>query len=267
MRTAVAAIREMNRDEATMESRTENLRRPDAARDPRPIPGATGESTTFVRSSELLTEDADRNEWVSFHLDDNEESIDNQLLNRRREGHIEMSTNHRTLPRLMNTMNSIFQDSFSNRHHILPGPWHAEAQDLSPARSSETDPRLEWILPARTGNGMRPVDPEISIDPFLYEGSKDRELAANLLAKRISALINGSTARIYSADSESWLDVTEEPGTYRAEDIMILVASHGRVPQLIDALDRHGVPAMAGKQGVLLHRPVIQPLMSLLWRS
>ena len=265
MRTAVAAIREMNRDEATMESRTENLRRPDAARDPRPIPGATGESTTFVRSSELLTEDADRNEWVSFHLDDNEESIDNQLLNRRREGHIEMSTNHRTLPRLMNTMNSIFQDSFSDRHHILPGPWHAEAQDLSPARSSETNPRLEWILPARTGNGMRPVDPEIAIDPFLYEGSKDRELAANLLAKRISALINGSTARIYSADSESWLDVTEEPGIYRAEDIMILVASHGRVPQLIDALDRHGVPAMAGKQGVLLHRPVIQPLMSLLW--
>ena len=265
MRTAVAAIREMNRDEAAMEARTEGLRRPDAARDPRPIPGAIGESTTFVRSSELLTDDADRNEWVSFHLDDNDEVVDNQLLNRRREGHIEMSTNHRTLPRLMNTMNSIFQDSFSDRHHILPGPWHAEAQDLSPARSSEADARLEWILPARTGNGMRPTDPEVAIDPFLYEGSKDRELAANLLAKRISALINGGPARIYSAETSSWLDVTEESGIYRAEDIMILVASHGRVPQLIEALDRHGVPAMAGKQGVLLHRPVIQPLMSLLW--
>jgi ATP-dependent exoDNAse (exonuclease V) beta subunit len=265
MRRAVAAIREMNRDEAAMESRTENLRRPDAARDPRPIPGAPGESTTFVRSSELLSEDADRNEWVSFHLDDNDETIDNQLLNRRREGHIEMSTNHRTLPRLMNTMNSIFQDSFADRHHILPGPWHAESQDLAPARSSEANAKLEWILPARTGNGTRPIDPEIAIDPFLYEGSKDRELAANLLAKRISALINGGPAQIYSAESESWLDATEDSGIYRAEDIMILVSSHGRVPQLLAALDRHGVPAMAGKQGVLLHRPVIQPLMSLLW--
>jgi len=265
MRTAVAAIREMNREEAVMESRTESLRRPDAARDPRPIPGSAGENSTFVRSSQLVSEDAMRNEWISFHLDDEGNAIDNQSLNRRREGHIEMSTNHRTLPLLMNTMNVMFQDTFSQRHHLLPGPWHAEAQDLTPARTSETQARMEWILPARTGDGMRPIDPEIAIDPFLYEGSDDRELCANLLAKRIAALVNGGLARIFCAETNSWIDVSENTGTYRPEDIMILVSSHGRIPLLINALDAHGVPAMAGKQGVLLNRPVIQPLMSVLW--
>ena len=265
MRRAVAAIRAMNRDEAVMEARTESLRQPDAARDPRPIPGASGETTTFVQSSKLMSEDANRSEWVSFHLDDEDGAIDAESLSRRREGHIEMSTNHRTLPRLMNTMNVVFQDTFANRHHILPGPWHAQSQDLIPARESENISRLEWILPARLGSEERPTDPEIAIDPFLHEGSSDRELCADLLAKRIASLINGNPARIYCADTNSWIDVSEESGNYRAEDIMILVSSRGRIPMIIRALEAHGVPAMADKQGILMRRPVIQPLMALLW--
>ncbi|RJU99797.1 MAG: hypothetical protein DWC06_08160 [Candidatus Poseidoniales archaeon] len=265
MRRAVSSIREMNREEALMENRTQAFRRTDAALDPRPIPGSSGESTTFVRSSELVGQDAQREEWISFRLDDEDEPISPQSLDRRREGHIEMSTNHRTLPRLMNTMNSIFQDTFSPRHHLLPGPWHAEAQDLNPARESERVSRLEWILPTRTGNEPRPTNPEIPIDPFRHAGSKDRELCANLLAKRISSLLNGGLARIYDSQNESWIDATEEPDSYRPEDIMILVASHARVPELIRALDEHGVPAMAGKQGLLMHRPAVQTLMSLLW--
>ena len=43
------------------------------------------------------------------------------------------------------------------------------------------------------------------------------------------------------------------------------MASHARVPLLVKALDEHGVPAVAGKQGLLMFRPVIQTLMSLLW--
>ena len=76
---------------------------------------------------------------------------------RRREGHIEMSTNHRTLPRLMNTMNLIFRDTFSDRHHLLPGPWHAEPQDLTPSRKSPHTSKLEWVLPTRTGSGQKPL--------------------------------------------------------------------------------------------------------------
>ena len=37
------------------------------------------------------------------------------------------------------------------------------------------------------------------------------------------------------------------------------------VPLLVKALDEHGVPVIAGKQGMLMFRPVIQTLMSLLW--
>ena len=264
MRRAVAAIREMNREEAAMENRTDSLRSPDAAKDPRPIPGSTGESTTFVRSSELVGQDANREEWISFHLDDDENQISSESLMRRREGHIEMSTNHRTLPRLMNTMNVLFRDTFSQRHHLLPGPWHAEPQDLNPARESERVSKIEWILPTRTGDGQRPLDLEVAIDPFEYDGSDDRELCANLLAKRIAALLNGDLSRVYSAETDSWLDVTESQ-LYLPEDIMILVSSHARVPLLIKALDEHGVPAMAGKQGLLMFRPAVQTMMSLLW--
>ena len=41
----------------------------------------------------------------------------------------------------------------------------------------------------------------------------------------------------------------------RPEDIMILVASHARVPLLIKALDRHGVPAMADNRDCLCNDP------------
>ena len=265
MRRAVAAIREMNREEAVMENRTADLNRPDAAFDPRPVPGEIGESTTFTQSSKLVETDSKRDPWIEFRLDDNGDQISTELLNRRREGHIEMSTNYRTLPRLMNSMNVIFQDTFSERHHLLPGPWHAEPQDLNPNRSSPKQPRLEWILPTRSGVELVPTDSEVPIDPFLHAGSKDRALCADLLARRISALLNGTTSRIYNPEDESWIDATEPSDAYRPEDIMILVASHARVPLLIKALDRHGVPAMAGKQGLLMQRPTVRCLMSVLW--
>ena len=56
----------MNREEAAMENRTDDLRRKDSAKDPRPIPGAPGESTTFTRSSNLVKKEARRKEWNSF---------------------------------------------------------------------------------------------------------------------------------------------------------------------------------------------------------
>ena len=265
MKRAVAYIREMNREEAAMENRTDDLRRKDSAKDPRPIPGAPGESTTFTRSSNLVKKEARRKEWNSFLVNDDGGEISPELVQRRREGHIEMSTNHRTLPRLMNTMNLIFRDTFSDRHHLLPGPWHAEPQDLTPSRKSPHTSKLEWVLPTRTGSGQKPLDMDKAIDPFEFEGSNDRELTADLLAKRIAAMVDGTLARVYDSENDSWVDTTEEPGQYRPKDIMILVSSHARVPLLIKALEEHGVPAMAGKQGLLMFRPTVRTLMSLLW--
>ena len=82
--------------------------------------------------------------------------------------------------------------------------------------------------------------------------------------KENRALLNGDLSRVYSAETDSWLDVTESQ-LYLPEDIMILVSSHARVPLLIKALDEQGVPAMAGKQGLLMFRPAVQTMMSLLW--
>ena len=66
-----------------------------------------------------------------------------------------MSTNHRTLPKLMNTMNVIFQDTFSERHHLLPGPWHAESQDLD---------LLEILNGLQNWSGYFLQEPELALD-------------------------------------------------------------------------------------------------------
>jgi ATP-dependent exoDNAse (exonuclease V) beta subunit len=265
MKRAVGLIRQVNREEALMEARTDDLRQADAALDPRPIPGKTKGSLKFVQGSKLQDEDSQRGEWISFLLDDDNRTIGEQSLAKRREGHIEMKTNYRTLPRLLTTMNYLFEDTFDSRHHLLPGPWHAEAQDLAAGREQVRTAALEWILPARTGDEPRPMDPSKPIDPFLHRGSSNRELAADMMAKRIGALLDGSTAQVIQSEDGSWVDLSEEAGLVRPSDIMILVSSRGRIPLIISTLEAHGIPAMADKQGILMQRPVIQPLMALLW--
>ena len=131
-------------------------------------------------------------------------------------------------------------------------------------RKGFDDGKLEWILPARTSELRLEMDPSVPKDPFVHEGSNDLELCADLLAKRLSSLLNKSNAQIYDSEAKSWIDVTEPDSNLRPQDIMILVASRKRIPLLIQALENHGIPAMADKQGLLLNRPVIKPLMSLL---
>ena len=44
-------------------------------------------------------------------------------------------------------------------------------------------------------------------------GSNDRELTANLLAKRIAALVGGKPARVYDSNDKSWIDISEPKST------------------------------------------------------
>ena len=62
-------------------------------------------------------------------------------------------------------------------------------------------------------------------------------------------MVDGTLARVYDSENDSWVDTTEKPGQYRLKDIMILVSSHARVPLLIKALEEHGVPAYGRKTG------------------
>jgi len=265
MRRAVEIIRSINVDESIMEHRLDDLKSPGCARDPRPIPGKGEEGTGFIRSSEMISEDSERQKWVSFEKDDGPEKADQEAILKRSQGHIEMRTNHRTLPKLMNTMNHIFQDTFSRRHQTLPGPWHAEAQDLLPGRISENEPGFEWVLPARTEASAISQDLTIPINPFDNIDSTNRDLANQLLAKRLVSLFNGQNVRVKDCKQDKWKEVAVAKHQILPEDVMILVSSRGRIPDLLNVLEEHGIPAIADKQGVLLQRPAVQPLMALLW--
>jgi len=265
MRRAVEIIRSINIEESTMEHRLSDLKKPGSSRDPRPIPGKGGIETGFIRSSEMVSEDSNREEWVLFAKDDGASKVDPDVITKRSQGHIEMRTNHRTLPGLLNTMNHIFQDTFSRRHQALPGPWHAEAQDLLTGRKSDIESGFEWILPARTEVSEIPEDLSIPINPFENIDSTNRDLSNQLLAKRLVSLLNGQKVRVKDCKNNSWKEVDGVGHQVLPEDIMILVASRNRIPDILNVLEDHGIPAIADKQGILLQRPAIQPLMSLLW--
>lgn len=264
MRRAVDIICQINNDESAMEHRLDDLKKSHSARDPRPIPGSKGASTGFVQSSQLLTDDARRDEWVSFVEGDNDEKIDSTSIQRRSQGHIEMKTNHRTLPRLLNTMNYIFQDTFSARHHMLPGPWHAESQDLLSGRKSDRESKIEWIIPCREETSELPEDLNIAINTFENPESTNRDLANQLLAKRLVSLFSNREARVRDFGNESWVGVSNPGHKIMPEDVMILVSSRSRIPSILEVLEEHGIPAIADKQGTLLERPAVRPLMSIL---
>lgn len=264
MRKAVKLVRSINATEDLEEVRLSGLKKIGHARDPRPIPGKSDESTGFIRSSTMVSEDSKREEWVAYGMMEGSDSVDSETLLKRSQGHIEMRTNHRSLPKLINTMNYIFQDTFSGRHQTLPGPWHAEAQDLFSSRKSEVEAKIEWILPTKSSAQQVPQDLSLPINPFENKDSSNRELANQLLAKRLVSLLSGQEARVKDCESDKWNSIKVPDHKILPEDIMILVSSRSRIPAILNVLEEHGIPATADKQGTLLHRPAIQPLMSLL---
>ena len=182
MRRAVGYIRQMNSEVLLMENRLHHILDKDSSRDPRPIPGKGGESSTFEVASKLASSDAKRPDRISFALDDFDKKLPQTSQDKRAEGHIEMSTNYRTSPKLLHAMNDIFQDTFDSRHHTLPA--HGMQNQFIGWQKGFDDGKLEWILPARTSELRLEMNPSVPKDPFVHEGSNDLELCADLLAKR-----------------------------------------------------------------------------------
>ena len=258
MLDAVQAIRRMNSLEADSESRLSQLIRPDAAVDPRVVdPNEIG----FVKGTEFHQQNRDR--WVSFALDDDGSNLGHEAIQSRMEGHIQMRTNYRTLPTLVDFMNGVFDDSFGPRNRLIDGRWHASAQRLIAGRKdSPKTGGLEWIIPSGRGDEQAPLDLAIPLDPYSHRDKNLKSLYADLLARRLAALFTGG--RSNCGVGSNAVHVTES-NEIRPEDVMILVHSRKNIPLIIRILESYGIPAMADKQGILLHRPVNRPMMALLW--
>jgi len=262
MRRAVAAIRAFNVMEFD-DTRLDHLRHRGCGRDPRPV-GAGGETGSF--SNKHTGEGSAPYTHVPFADEDDTTlpSITGERLVRRAEGHVDLTSNHRTRHDLMETMNDMFDEVFHPRHHELPGDWHAEAQRLRPARLSEDPGAFEWLLPIAGPVTAAPLDLDVAVDAFQDPSSTSVQREHQLLADRLHALLQLAPTRVWDSTNACWKTVDEQGPEVRPQDIMILVNSRKHLPDLVERLRGRNIPVMADRQGLLLTQPVVQPLMALL---
>ena len=232
-------------------TRAPELRRENAARDPRY--GADG---GFATASDL-PESRSKAEGAWVRFDEVEKGNSNPVdATARSQGHVELVVNYRTAGNLLHRMNDWWENVFSPEHDIFPGDWYARPQSLIPYRSEGEGGRFEWLAPARIpGSGHPSTDLTTTLDPFSFGTSSEMENA--LIATRIRALIDGTQTRVGGVEQP-----TMEP--LNPSEILILLPSRSNLDDLLSRLEAAGIPAIADKEGGLLLRPVIRPLLGLL---
>jgi ATP-dependent exoDNAse (exonuclease V) beta subunit len=247
------ALRNMNEHEfhsLPALTRSPELRRQNAARDPRYSADGGFATASDLPESRSQAEGA----WVRF--DESEQGSSNPVDSlARSQGHVELVVNYRTAAGLLNQMNGWWEDIFSPNHDRFPGDWYARPQALLPARTN-VDGRFEWLVPASTSNsGHANPDLALSLDPFSSGSSSEMENA--LITARIRSLLDNTTTRVGE---------TEQPkcGSYSPGEILVLLPSRSKLEDLMTRLEAAGIPAVADKEGGLLLRPVIRPLLGLL---
>ena len=262
MREMVEQIRCANRQEYSNPS-LQDLRKEDHGRDPRPVgDGASGNA--FTNKHDEMQKSAPHT-YIHFAAGDDEEGkfiTDLDRIQRRREGHIDMTTNYRTNSHLLEFMNDVFDDVFSSRHETIVGNWYAEPQRLRPGRN-QSGGHLEWLVPIQTHLEQASVDMTKPFDPFLDARSSVKQLENELIAQRIESLLSGQQTRVWDTENLQWVDIVDD-SMYQPSDIMVLFHARTHVADLIQRLGHRGIPAVSDKQGALLHQPVIQPLISML---
>ena len=260
MLRAVEEIRKNNQIELS-DVKLAPYRKAEYGRDPRP----TGGGNSF--SNQHDTGKSGSQPWTHVPVeieDDGITPIDEPRASQRQEGHIDLTSNHRTLHNLMYTMNGIFNDVFSERHQVLPGDWHAKSQPLNPARNDDADGIFEWLLPLQ----LEAKTPETNLlKPLLaFDNPKAKasELEHELIALRLHALFNNNSTKIWDGKTSSMIEIAEEDGEITPDDVIILLHSRTHLPDLIDKLQAKGIPVLADRQGALLSRPVCVTLMAVL---
>ncbi len=270
MQRTVETIKLVNQIEFS-EPRLLHLRKQNHGRDPRPV-GAGGEIGSFSNQHSPESSVRESKPWshISAEFEDSPKGVKNyihvskQRLENRNLGHIDLTSNHRTLHNLMDTMNGIFKDVFDSRHHILPGDWHAKAQDLRPSRDDDSDGILEWLLPLQTSKDSPLLDLTKPNDVFSDPKAKSIHLEHELIALRLHSLLTAKTTRVWDAKNSKFSDVKQPVKTYLPKDITILVHSRKHISDLLHRLESRGIPVISDRQGELLKRPVVNALMSVL---
>ena len=270
MLRTVDAIKSINSIEQ-LESRLSHLKKENHGRDPRPV-GAGGEIGSFSNQHTSTGSKLESKPWdyVPVEFEDSTGDIKKYIqisperIKRRLLGHIDLTSNHRTLHNLMSTMNGIFEDVFSKRHHVLPGDWHAKSQNLKPARKETDKGVLEWLLPLQTDVSFPSVDLNDPNNVFSDPNAKNIHLEHELIALRLHSLLTESNPKVWDSKTSSFQEVENGTKNISPKDIMILVHSRKHIPDLLQRLSDKGIPVISDRQGELLKRPIINALMSVL---
>ena len=270
MQRTVENIKLVNRIELS-EPRLAHLRKANHGRDPRPV-GAGGEIGSFSNehSTDSFVRESKPWQHISAEFEDspkgskNYTQVSKQRLENRNLGHIDLTSNHRTLHNLMETMNGIFKDVFDSRHHILPGDWHAKAQDLRPSRDDNSDGILEWLLPLQTAKDSPLLDLAKPNNVFSDPNAKSIHLEHELIALRLHNLLTGKPTKLWDGENGKFAEIKESVSNYSPKDITILVHSRKHISDLLQRLESRGIPVISDRQGELLTRPVVNALMSVL---
>ena len=260
MLRAVEEIKENNQLEFS-DPRFAPYRKLGYGRDPRP----TGGGHSFI--SALYKGAAHSEPWTHIPAgieDDESTPISNPRFLQRQEGHIDLTSNYRTLHNLVHTLNGVFRDVFDKRHHALPGEWHANSQDLNPARDDDSEGVLEWILPLQLEAGTPETDTLKPLLAFNNPKAKPSELEHEMIAARLHSLFNKAPTKILDGSTNKMVEIKETGDVISPDDVIILLHARTHLPDLIDKLQAKGIPVLADKQGALLARPVCIALMAVL---
>ncbi len=231
----------------------------DFGRDPRPIAGKDVFRKSPKSSSELPLNRGQYN-TVPLNETDLEVTIeDPSLIEKRRSGHIDLTSNFRTAHDLLNTLNQLFGDVFDPRHHSLPGDYHAKAQPLQPAKQDAPYGKLEWLMPMALENMPQPEN-----ELFNQPNPKSFQLEHEMIALRLQNLIQGKPCNIWNSSKQEYMKLEQPKEIVNPSDITILIHSRTHIADLINRLQARGIPVISDKQGQLLEQPIVANLMSTL---
>lgn len=258
MKRTVDNIKRMNKLEFT--NTNFSFRDLKYGRDPRPIKGRDAFASNIRKSSELPKGSTEWNIVQLNKADNGDMIIDDEIINSRLHGHIDLTSNHRTAHDLLQTLNKIFADVFDPRHHSLPGDYHAKAQPLKAAKQAMPHGKLEWLMPLKLDDSADQTSNQL----FNESNATPIQLEHEMIALRLQNLLQGVPCKIWNPTEKSYMTLEKPTELISPSDVTILIHSRTHISDLIDRLQARGIPVISDKQGQLLSQPIVENLMSAL---